>query len=96
MFKKVLIANRGACATRIIRTLKKLDIVSIAVYAEADHDSLHVRNADEAYCLGEGGTSETYLNIDKILSIAKKSGAEAIHPGSVSYTHLTLPTNREV
>lgn len=81
MFKKVLIANRGACATRIIRTLKKLDIVSIAVYAEADHDSLHVRNADEAYCLGEGGTSETYLNIDKILSIAKKSGAEAIHPG---------------
>lgn len=81
MFKKVLIANRGACATRIIRTLKKLDIVSVVVYAEADRDSLHVHNADEAYCLGAGGTKETYLDIDKIICIAKESGAEAIHPG---------------
>jgi len=81
MFNKVLIANRGAIATRIIRTLKKLKVISVVVYAECDKDSLHVQYADEAYSLGDGNASETYLNIDKLLEIAKQSGAEAIHPG---------------
>jgi urea carboxylase len=62
MFNTVLIANRGAIASRIIRTLKKLGIKSVAVYAEADRESLHVREADEAYSLGEGGAAQTYLD----------------------------------
>lgn len=81
MFKKVLIANRGAIATRIIRTLKALNIISIVVYSEADRDSRHVSTADEAYCLGAGNAAETYLNIDKLFSIAHQANAEAIHPG---------------
>ena len=81
MFTKVLIANRGAIATRIIRTLKKLDIKSVAVYAESDADSLHVRTADEAFSLGEGAAAQTYLDRKKIIAIAKQTGAQAIHPG---------------
>jgi len=81
MFTKVLVANRGAIATRIIRTLKKLNIQSVAVYAEVDRDSLHVTHADEAFCLGEGAAAQTYLNKQKIIEIAKKTGAQAIHPG---------------
>jgi urea carboxylase len=81
MFSKVLIANRGAIATRIIRTLKKLNISAVAVYAESDANSLHVRHADEAFCLGEGAAADTYLDVDKIIAIAKETGAEAIHPG---------------
>ncbi|MCC5797619.1 MAG: urea carboxylase [Methylophaga sp.] len=81
MFQKVLIANRGAIATRIIRTLKKLSIQSVAVYAQSDLNSLHVREADEAYCLGDGGAADTYLSMDKLFAIAKQCGAEAIHPG---------------
>lgn len=81
MFTKVLIANRGAIATRIIRTLKKLNIKSIAIYAEADRDSLHVAQADEAWSLGEGAAAQTYLDKKKIIEIAKKTGAQAIHPG---------------
>ncbi len=81
MFKRILIANRGAIATRIIRTLKKLNIKSIAVYHQQDQASLHVQHADIAVCLGDGTATDTYLNIDKIISIAKAEGAEAIHPG---------------
>ncbi len=81
MFTKVLIANRGAIATRIIRTLKKLNIKSVAVYAESDVDSLHVRLADEAFSLGEGAAAQTYLDRKKIITIAQQTGAQAIHPG---------------
>ncbi len=81
MFSKVLIANRGAIAVRIIRTLKKLGITSVAVYSEADAYSLHVLQADESYSLGEGAASDTYLNQEKIFDVVKKSGAQAIHPG---------------
>lgn len=81
MFTKVLIANRGAIATRIIRTLKKLNIKSVAVYAESDADSLHVRIADESFSLGEGAAAQTYLDRKKIIAIAQQTGAQAIHPG---------------
>lgn len=81
MFSKVLIANRGAIATRIIRTLKKMQITSVAVYADSDADSLHVRLADEAWPLGEGAAASTYLDRQKIIAIAKQTGAQAIHPG---------------
>ena len=81
MFNKVLIANRGAIACRVIRTLKKLGIASVAVYSEADQDSLHVTLADEAFCIGAAPAQQSYLNIGKILEIAKQTGAEAIHPG---------------
>ena len=81
MFNKVLIANRGAIAVRIIRTLKKLNCESVVLYSEADRDSLHVAQADHAYSLGEGNTAATYLDQDKIIAIAKESGAKAIHPG---------------
>ncbi|AYO55042.1 urea carboxylase [Acinetobacter wuhouensis] len=81
MFNKVLIANRGAIACRVIRTLKKLGIQSVAVYSEADRDSLHVTLADEAVFIGDSPASQSYLNVDKILDVAKQTGAEAIHPG---------------
>ena len=81
MFKRVLIANRGAIATRIIRTLKKLGIQSIVVYHEKDQDSLHVQLADIAVNLGTGTVSDTYLNQTKILEIALAENADAIHPG---------------
>ncbi len=81
MLHKILIANRGAIAVRIERTLKKMRISSVAVYAKADQDSLHVENADEKIYLGEGTAKETYLDIKKILKAAIDTKAEAIHPG---------------
>lgn len=81
MFSKVLVANRGEIAIRVFRALHELDIQSVAVYSEADADAAFVKYADEAYSLGEGPASETYLVVDKIIDIAKRSGAEAIHPG---------------
>lgn len=81
MFRKVLIANRGAIAVRIERTLKKLGIQSVAVYTKADQDSLHVDYADEAVLIGEGPVKDSYLNADKILQVAIEHGVDAIHPG---------------
>lgn len=81
MFNKVLIANRGEVAIRVIRACKELDAKAVAVYSEADVDSLHVRYADECYFIGEAEPSKSYLNIEKIIGTAKKSGCEAIHPG---------------
>ena len=81
MFSKVLIANRGEIACRIIRACQKLGIKTVAVYSEADQDTLHVRMADEAYLLGGASPHESYLNASRIISIAQMSGAEAIHPG---------------
>lgn len=81
MFKKILIANRGAIAVRIERTLKKMGIKSVAVYSKADRDSLHVENADESVFIGDGSAKETYLDVNKIIDAALKTGAEAVHPG---------------
>ena len=81
MFKKILIANRGEIAVRIIRACRELDIPTVAVYSDADRNSLHVRYADEAYHLGQSKASESYLRADKILTAAKQCGADAIHPG---------------
>ncbi len=81
MFKKILIANRGEIASRIIRTCKKLGIQTVAIYSEADEQAPFVAQADEAYLVGGPRVNESYLNIDKILEIAQKTGAEAIHPG---------------
>jgi acetyl-CoA carboxylase biotin carboxylase subunit len=81
MIRKILIANRGEIASRIIRTCKKLGILTVAVHSEADSDSPFVGLADEAYLLGGPRVQESYLNVNKILEIAKETGAEAIHPG---------------
>ena len=84
MFSKILIANRGEIAVRIIRTAREMDIATVAVYSEADRDALHVRMADEAYLIGPASPSLSYLNVDKLIEVAQRAGAEAIHPGTAS------------
>lgn len=81
MFKKVLIANRGEIAVRVSRTLRNLGVKVVAVYSEADREAPHVLEADEAYLLGPGAVSESYLNVERIMEVIAESGAEAVHPG---------------
>lgn len=81
MFEKILVANRGEIAVRIIRAAKELNIKTVAVYSEADHNSMHVQMADEAICIGRGPSSESYLRIDRIISAAEIADVDAIHPG---------------
>ena len=81
MFSKVLIANRGSIACRIIRTLRRMGIGSVAVYSEADASSLHVMQADEAVCIGPSPAPASYMNSSALIAAARERGAEAIHPG---------------
>ena len=81
MLKKVLIANRGEIAVRVIRACKELGIKTVAIFSEGDTNALHIHIADEAYCVGPTASSESYLNMENIISVAKLSGADAIHPG---------------
>ena len=80
-FKKILIANRGEIACRVIRACRELNITTVAVYSDVDKSALHVRMADEAYHIGPAPSSESYLRGDKIIDVAIKAGADAIHPG---------------
>ena len=81
MFKRVLVANRGEIAVRVIRALRALSVSSVAVYSKEDQDALHSRLADERVCIGEGSARNSYLNMDTILTVAKNMGCDAIHPG---------------
>jgi len=81
MFKKVLIANRGEIARRVMFTCREMGIATVAVYSDVDSQAIHVLEADQAVCIGKADPSESYLNVDKIIDIAKETHAEAIHPG---------------
>src|ERR1700685_3979894 len=81
MFKRILIANRGEIACRIIKTARRMGIATVAVYSEADRDALHVEMADEAGLIGRRAGAESYLAIDRIVEACRKTGAEAVHPG---------------
>lgn len=80
-FKKILVANRGEIACRVITTARRMGIKTVAVYSSAEPMARHVQMADEAYCIGPAASSESYLNIPRIVDVIKRSGAEAVHPG---------------
>ena len=81
MFSRILISNRGEVAVRVIRACKEMGIETVAVYSEADKDALHVNMADESYCIGGPLARDSYLNISALITIAKETGSEAVHPG---------------
>ncbi|MGB0582751.1 MAG: biotin carboxylase N-terminal domain-containing protein, partial [Limisphaerales bacterium] len=81
MFEKILVANRGEIAVRIMRTCKEMGIRTVAVYSESDANSMHVQLADEAICIGKGVSSDSYLRIDRLISAAEITDVDAIHPG---------------
>ena len=92
MFKKILIANRGEIALRVIRTCREMGIKTVAVYSTADRDSLHVKFADEAVCIGRPQSSDSYLNIPHIMAAVEITNADAIHPGYVFWQRMpSLP-----
>eukprot|EP00487_Bulimina_marginata_P008198 TRINITY_DN30336_c0_g1_i1.p1 TRINITY_DN30336_c0_g1~~TRINITY_DN30336_c0_g1_i1.p1 ORF type:complete len:127 (+),score=6.00 TRINITY_DN30336_c0_g1_i1:167-547(+) len=100
MFSKILIANRGEIACRIIKTAKKMGVLTVAVYSDADKDALHVHMADEAVYIGPSPSRESYLLGDKVIAAAKTTGARAIHPGywflsrNASLLSLTVPSRK--
>src|SRR5437588_6665008 len=81
MFKRILIANRGEIACRIIKTARRMGIETVAVYSEADRDALHVEMADDAVLIGPAAAAESYLVMEKIIDACRKTGAQAVHPG---------------
>ncbi len=96
MFQRILIANRGEIALRVIRACKDLGIQAVAVYSEADKDAPYLRLADEAICIGPGVAAESYLNIPRIIAAAEIADVEAIHPGYASYQRIpTSPRSAE-
>lgn len=90
MFHKILIANRGEIAVRIIRACREMGIKTVAVYSEADKDALHAQLADEAVCIGPAPASESYLNMERILSATVATKAEAIHPWDLAFSLRTV------